>query len=53
MFFFIKIIFFLRALDESSQAVSHPIEQIERIQRVADAWQTQVTIYIYIYFLIT
>jgi hypothetical protein len=31
-----------RALDETSQAVVQPIEQLERVQRVADAWQVQV-----------
>jgi hypothetical protein len=31
-----------RALDDSNQAVQHPVEQIERMQKIIDAWQEQV-----------
>ena len=35
-------LFLPRALDDSAQAVQQPAEQIERMQRVIDAWQQQV-----------
>ena len=31
-----------RALDETSIAAQQPVEQLDRVQRVSDAWQTQV-----------
>ena len=37
-----EIIWLKKALDETSTAALEPIEQLERVQRVADAWQTQV-----------
>jgi chromosome segregation ATPase len=37
-----EIIWLKKALDETSTAALQPMEQLERVQRVADAWQTQV-----------
>jgi hypothetical protein len=37
-----------RALDDSTQAVQLPVQQIERMQKVIDAWETQVGVLIHI-----
>ena len=38
-----------RALDDTAQAAQQPVSQLERMQKVVDAWQCQVCIHIPIY----
>lgn len=37
-----------RALDDSAQAVQVPVQQMERMQKVIEAWESQVSLYIYV-----